>query len=333
MRPTRQIYGRVGHTALKCYNRFDNNYQSANAVQVFSSFQEFDANGKEWYPDSGATTHVTATTNGLQSVTQYDGNDTIMVADGTFLPITHVGSTTLASHSGNIPISEVLVCPEIKKKSLLSVSKLCDDYLCGVFFDAKQVCVIDLTTQKVVTKGKRCKGLYMLDVPGAAAFYTNRKQAVSENMWHHRLGHSNFRILEQLQKSKEITINKRRNTSRWGRVQDFNFFSFSSVVSHPLDRIHCDLWGPSPVVSNQGFKYYAVFVDEFSRYSWFYPLRHKYEFYLVFLAFQKMVENQLTSKIKTFQSDGGAEFVNKALTSHFSQQGIRHLISCPHTPQ
>ena len=64
----------------------------------------------------------------------------------------------------------------------------------------------------------------------------------------------------------------------------------------PLDRIHCDLWGPSPVVSVQGFKYYVVFVDTYSRYSWLFPLKMKSDFCGVFIGFQKQVENQFNKK-------------------------------------
>ena len=66
-----------------------------------------------------------------------------MVGDGSYLPITHVGSTNISSQTGNIHLNDVLVCPSMKK-SLLSVSNLCDDYLCGVFFDANGVYMIDL---------------------------------------------------------------------------------------------------------------------------------------------------------------------------------------------
>lgn len=66
---------------------------------------------------------------------------------GTYLPITHVGSTTISSSLGTIPLNEVLVCPYIHK-SLLSVLNLCDDYLCGVYFDANKVCVIDIKIRK-----------------------------------------------------------------------------------------------------------------------------------------------------------------------------------------
>ena len=110
------------------------------------------------------------------------------------------------------------------------------------------------------------------------------------------------------------------------------FLASDSVTCKPLDRIYCDLWGASLVVSNQGFKYYAVFVDDFTRFSWFYPLCNKSDFFTVFTAFQKLVENQLNITIKQFQSDGGGEFTSQKVKQHLSACGISHRLSCPYTP-
>ena len=44
---------------------------------------------------------------------------------------------------------------------------------------------------------------------------------------------------------------------------------------HVLDIVHCDLWGPSPVESVDAYRYYAIFVDDYSRFMWFYPLKNK----------------------------------------------------------
>lgn len=71
----------------------------------------------------------------LQNAAPYHGNETMLVGNGNQLPITHVGSTVITTPQGSIPLLDVLVCPAIQK-SLLSISKLCDDYPCGVFFDA-----------------------------------------------------------------------------------------------------------------------------------------------------------------------------------------------------
>ena len=100
------------------------------------------SNGLEWFPDSGASSHVTSSPNHLQQAQVYSGSDSVMVGNGEFLPITHTGSISLASSSGNIPVSDVLVCPAIAK-SLLSISKLTSDFPCSVDFDCDNVHIYD----------------------------------------------------------------------------------------------------------------------------------------------------------------------------------------------
>ena len=66
------------------------------------------------------------------------------------------------------------------------------------------------------------------------------------------------------------------------------------------------------------FKYYVIFVDDCTRYTWLFPLKHKSDFYECFLKFQKLVENQFERKIKIFQSDGGGEFTSNLFTNHLA---------------
>ncbi|XP_010497136.1 PREDICTED: uncharacterized protein LOC104774169, partial [Camelina sativa] len=84
-----------GHLASDCWNCFDHNYQRPDVAQVFSSLKISD--GNDWLTDSGATAYVTSSAINLQSATTYNGNDTVQVGHGTYLPITHVGSATIAS--------------------------------------------------------------------------------------------------------------------------------------------------------------------------------------------------------------------------------------------
>lgn len=335
-RPVCQICGRVGHIALKCWNRFDNNYQPTEVPQALAALQLSDLSGREWIPDSGASAHITSATTGLQNTAQYQGLESVMVADGNYAPITHVGSTNLPVNTGSIPLNEVLVCPSVQK-SLLSVSKLCEDYPCGVFFDAKKVCILDLQTMKVLTQGPRRNGLYVLENQEFKTFYSNRQQGADDFTWHHRLGHASSKVLQHLSSSKAIVLNKNNlpvvcEPCQMGKSFCLPFAVSESVSIEPLVKIHCDLWGPSPVMSLQGFKFYAVFVDDHSRYSWFYPLKFKSDFYEVFIRFQKYVENQFNKKIKVFQSDGGGEFMSSRLRVHFHKCGIFHQKSCPYTP-
>ncbi|CAA0813234.1 Unknown protein, partial [Striga hermonthica] len=50
-----------------------------------------------------------------------------------------------------------------------------------------------------------------------------------------------------------------------------------------------------------------------------------------FLHFSALIQNQFKSSIKTFQCDGGGEFM--ALKPIFLQKGILFYISCPYTPE
>ena len=76
-----------------------------------------------------------------------------------------------------------------------------------------------------------------------------------------------------------------------------------------------------------------MFIDNYSRFCWFYPLKLKSDFTHTFTVFQDMVENQYQTKIGSFQCDGGGEFTSRKLTDHLQQCGIKQLISCPYTSQ
>lgn len=145
-RPTCQICGKYGHAAYKCYKRFDENYQTEVMPQALATMKlTDDYSGTQWYPDSAATHHITNSTRNLQTSQPHNGSDSVIVGNGDFLPITHVGSIALPAISGTLPLNDVLVCPEITK-SLLSVSKLTDDYPCKFEFDNESVCVKNKVT-------------------------------------------------------------------------------------------------------------------------------------------------------------------------------------------
>lgn len=82
-------------------------------------------------------------------------------------------------------------------------------------------------------------------------------------------------------------------------------FSVSeSFTVEPLAKIHCDLWGPSPIEFVQGFRYYVVFIDAFSRFRWFYPLRIKSDFYEIFCCFKILWRIRSTKISKCFRVMG-----------------------------
>ena len=97
----------------------------------------------------------------------------------------------------------------------------------------------------------------------------------------------------------------------------------------PFELIHSDVWGPALIISYNGFKYFVLFIDVFSRTTWFYLVKSKDE---VFLEFVNCVENQFNAKIKIFTSDNGTEFVNNNFANLLKQKGIIHQTTCIDTP-
>jgi hypothetical protein len=74
-------------------------------------------------------------------------------------------------------------------------------------------------------------------------------------------------------------------------------------------------------------------VDDFTRYTWLYPLHNKSDTYATFVKFKTLVETQFNHKIQSLQSDGGREYTSIHFQNFLSQHGITHRKSCPHTSQ
>lgn len=98
-----------------------------------------------------------------------------------------------------------------------------------------------------------------------------------------------------------------------------------STTSSPLDLIHSDVWGPSPITSHKGFRYYIIFVDYYSRFTWIYFMTHKSEVPKIFALFKAQIENLLNTTIKTLRTDGGTEY--KPIHTQYPQ--IQHQTTCP----
>lgn len=237
-------------------------------------------------------------------------------------PVKYIGNAILNAAIAALPLNDVLIVPEIKK-NLLSVSKFTDDYPCSFIFDKTGVYLKDSTTNTTMKLGRKVRGLYRVEPHAAEAYFTQRQRIVAESIWHQRLAHTNQSILKQLKAQNLIQYNKESHSvCRSCQIAKSTALPFplsNFTATKPLQQIHCDIWGPSPVKSFQSFKYYVIFVDNFSRFSWIYPLKLKSEFYSIFLMFQKLVENQHNCKIQTFQCDGGGEFISQKIQNSLTE--------------
>ena len=75
-----------------------------------------------------------------------------------------------------------------------------------------------------------------------------------------------------------------------GKKLALPFHSSESTSTDIFDLIHSDVWGPSPVSNISGSRYFIVFVDDYSRYSWIFHIKHCSELLQVYSNFAKMVK-------------------------------------------
>nr|GFB25444.1 retrovirus-related Pol polyprotein from transposon TNT 1-94 [Tanacetum cinerariifolium] len=70
-----------------------------------------------------------------------------------------------------------------------------------------------------------------------------------------------------------------------------------------LEIIHADVCGPMRTESLSGSKYFLLFIDDFSRMSWVYFLKHKSEAFECFKKFKTLVEKQTEKVVKVLHTD------------------------------
>ncbi|KAE8701309.1 hypothetical protein F3Y22_tig00110548pilonHSYRG00747 [Hibiscus syriacus] len=219
------------HTAKKCHKlgKLLKKAKADGLIEAFAATSVDESIDSEWYTDTGATSHMTNDVAALDNSVPYTGNQRVYVGNGTSMPISCVGSISSIVASHPLPLSDVLLVPNLTK-NLLSISKLTRENNCSITFSSSGFTIQDLATRTVVGVRRCEKGLYVLD-RGHASFLSSLSKCTSRASsvtWHARLGHPSFRIVSSLNKHDQRCASL-------------------------FERIHCDLWGPSPVTSPSGY--------------------------------------------------------------------------------
>lgn len=117
-------------------------------------------------------------------------------------------------------------------------------------------------------------GLYQLPSLSKAYLVTNKSD--SFNLWHSRLGHPYSKTLRTIVKENQLSISSKSSSpcSSYflGKFAKLPFASVEHSTKAPFEIIHSDVWGPSPILSNLGFKYFMHFVDDFNHFTWIFFL-------------------------------------------------------------
>lgn len=104
-------------------------------------------------------------------------------------------------------------------------------------------------------------------------------------------------------------------------------------ITVPFELIYSDVWGPAPITTQSGIRWFINFVDDCTRIMWLYTIRHKSDVRAIFSIFYHMVRTKYSLPIKIIRSDNGGEYLNSELSKFFQNNGILHETTCPRTLQ
>lgn len=117
------------------------------------------------------------------------------------------------------------------------------------------------------------------------------RQVIKSAIWHPGLGHpTNVVLSSMLNKSKVFSIVDESGTMCSACIHEklsrLHFSEKTSRSLFPFDKIHSDIWGPSPIRFAEGYKYYVTFSDDCTKFVWIFPLCNKLDVFQIFVIFR-----------------------------------------------
>ncbi|KAM1175312.1 hypothetical protein ACFX19_028331 [Malus domestica] len=231
-----QICGKKGHIALECFHRNNFSYQGAPPPASLTAM----------------TAQSSTTANGVPNVHDFASADTWVVDTGATHHMTSNLDvlTNITPYNGDSKIT-------VGSGEALS----------------------DKATRRVLYQGKSDdRELFQIPVNafsrlsaaqlGRSIAFVGKK--IKSSIWHKRLGHPSEEILHNMLNVAQLSVVSDSSPSLCtacihGKLSRFPF-PVKQTRSHVVfEKIHSDVWGPAPVKSVEGFRYYISFVDDCSR--------------------------------------------------------------------
>lgn len=318
---------------------------------------------REWILDSGCSAHLTYDRDSFLNFTPVSsksvdlgaGSSTSIVGTG------DVSITILVSKKRKkCTIRNVMYVPALRYQ-LLSISVLAKAGI-SAQFDNQGVRLLRNGDGKIVATGSISEsGLYILDVvPNSESSEISLSATLS--VWHQRLGHVSQNAIKSM--AKNNVVNGLQLTSNLvlpcsGCILGKSHRSTIPKVSQSrssrlLELIHSDLMGPFEEKTLGGSRYLITFIDDFSKWTVAYTMKTKSEALHYFKHYKSLAEVHNAHKIhnlqistiqqasddylndsrlKILRSDNGGEYLSSEFKRFLAEEGVRHELTVPYTPQ
>lgn len=248
VRPTCQVCNKIGHTALHCYNRFNHAYHGEQSTPPAAFLTAPSFNDYNWYPDTGATNHLTSDLNNLNIHSEeYVGTYKVQVGNGAALPILHTGFTSLPTSSQQFTLNNILHVPHITK-NLISVSQFTKDNHCYLEFHPTFFCVKDQATGRILHRRPSNSGLYSFYASPTrhSPHHAYVGERATLSAWHGRLGHPALRTVRHVVSKFHLPVTPNKppticSACQQGKSHQLPFPTSLNKSKFPLELVFADV--------------------------------------------------------------------------------------------
>ena len=245
------------------------------------------------------------------------------------------GTLTLA---GELTLPRVIYSPTMSM-NLISVSDICDLGLEVRFTNSR--CFITKHGRNILT-ASRCGGLYQLEQPHPT-YALRMTESDRHQLWHRRYGHLYERGIQQVFSLVDGMDHCKPSTERCPdciltKITRRSFRPSLSRASRPGELIHSDIVELEERSIHGDYKYFATFLDDYSRYLEVSLLVRKSDLSEEFKAYDARINNLFGRHITSLRSDGGSnpkgtEYHSKAMKTYCKEHGIHQQSSTNTTPE
>lgn len=335
-----------GHKSFQCPTKSSDSGAKTDSKEKNKALFAFSAvflsvkyNEHEWHLDSGATRHMTMHEGWIEGTKRYGYGD-IRAANNDMMKVICSGDVScrvnVHGKSSGVTMKDVMCVPGLTT-NLLSVSQMTSKGYSVIFLP--DMAEIRDKHGSLIATATEVDGLYRLDVDRGTAFTATGKNDSME-LWHRRCAHLNLADLRRMRNggvNGMSFVDSEKSEACVacckGKQSRNSFPREGSRANQLIEIIHADIAGKMECRSIGGSKFCLVLVDDYSRRTFVYMLKHKSEVFDRFCSFKSLVENQTGLRIKTFRSDNGTEFCTNKFKEFFERHGIQHQTSIPYTPQ
>ena len=234
---------------------------------------------------------------------------------------------------------DILFVPSLAH-NLLSVGQLIVSALIVIFDNGHCVIQDKKSSQQIVKIGMTQNRMFPLEVSSIVKKACVAKGINDSDLWHLCYGHLHLKVLKLLNQKDMVLGLPNIDAIEFcegcvlGKQSRKSFpIGKSWRASQCLELVHADLCGPMNTEYFNGSCYFLLFTDDYSRMSWVYFPKLKFEAFEYFKKFKALVEKQSDRCIKVLRTDRGGEFCSNEFTTFCEENGIHRELTSPHTPE